>query len=471
MEGAHLALFFADHGFGRVVGHDFARPEEFDRSFKRFHVAWPAAEREAILARVRASVELRLGDRYLEGIEGAGAVAVGPGWDLYPANAVLHDSGIQARCFSLIQLYLALSPGPVVGVSGSQGKSTTSQLLGDMMEAAGLDVLYGGNYRHGRQCLDRLEHAGTATHLLLEISNRHLKLLRRSPNLSVLTNVYPNHLDEHGGWDGYVEAKSRMVRFQSTADAAVLNADLEVTRAMAGLGQGRKLWFGHAQPPGMPDAAGVAVRADGGIQSIGFGRMELAPGVLNLPGEHNLMNLAAAATAALELGAGLDAIEAAARKFRGLKHRVQFIWDAAGVRYYDDLNSSTPTATLAALRSIERPLVWILGGDDKGLDATDLAREARGHVRLALALPGAGTDRLVAQLEAEQVAVERLPDLARAVTRATEAARPGDAVLLSPACPGFFSHYYVGADEDTGFKHLVRQATLATSPPARTPPA
>ena len=116
-------------------------------------------------------------------------------------------------------------------------------------------------------------------------------------------------------------------------------------------------------------------------------------------------------------------------------------------------------------------VVWILGGDDKGLDSRELAIVARERVRLALALPGPGTDAIVAELERQQVLVEWVEDLARAVRRAVEVALPRDVVLLSPACPGFFSRYYVGADEDTGFKRLVREVTLGasapTSPPAR----
>ena len=455
VEGAHLCLFFIDHGFTRLVGHDFASPAEFDRSFSRFHVAWPKAEREAMLARVKAGVELRLGEHYLEGIDSAAAIAVGPGWDLYPANRPLHAPALRERSFSLIQLYLALAPGPVVGVSGSQGKSTTSQLLGDMLEAAQVAVAYGGNYRHGRQCLDRLEHAGPETHLLLEISNRHLKMLHRSPNVSVVTNVYPNHLDEHGGWDGYVEAKSRMVHFQHDGDTAVLNADLDVTRAMAGLGGGDKLWFGNQLAAG---ELGVLVTADA-IEAVGLGPFHLPGAEVKVPGQHNLMNVAAATTAALALGVQAPALEAAVAKFRGLKHRIQFIWDAGGVRYYDDLNSTTPTATEAALRTIDRPLAWILGGDDKGLDARVLAAQARERVRLALALPGPGTEGIVAELEREGVAVERVGDLPEAVARGG-GGRPRRGCPAVARLPGFLHPLLRGG----GRGHRLQEAGAGGDP-------
>jgi UDP-N-acetylmuramoylalanine--D-glutamate ligase len=477
VEGAHLLLFFLDHGFTNLVGHDFSEPDQFARSFNRVHVGWPREERQQMLDRLRARADLHYRDRYLEGIEAADAIAVTQGWYLYPSNQRLLDSAdLQRRFFSLVQLYLALAPGPVVGVTGSQGKSTTCGMLGDMLVEADREVIFAGNERHSRQALSALETAAPETILLLEISNRHLKALERSPNVAVVTNVYPNHLDEHGGWNGYVEVKSRLVRYQKPGDIAVLNADLEVTRAMAELTGAGVVWFGESIPEGAP---GVAVEGQR-LVSQGLDRIVLNTERIPLVGRHNAFNVAAAAAAALSLGVSPDAVGRAVEAFHGLRHRLQLIWNAGGVRFYDDLNSTTPTATQAALSALESRVVWILGGDDKALDSTALAEAAAGAVRVALALPGPGTERLVASLRQNGVAVEDVSDLQAAVNRAVEVAEPGDAVLLSPACPGFFSRYYVGADEDTGFRKLVREATLprqrvdgaaeeATSPPARKP--
>jgi UDP-N-acetylmuramoylalanine--D-glutamate ligase len=477
VEGAHLLLFFLDHGFSNLVGHDFSETGQFARAFNRVHVGWPREERQRMLDRIRAGVDLRYRDRYLEGIEGADAIAVTQGWYLYPSNQRLLDSpDLQRRFFSLVQLYLALAPGRVVGVTGSQGKSTTSRLLRDMLLEAGREVIFAGNERHSRQALGELQIATPETILLLEISNRHLKTLERSPGVAVVTNVYPNHLDEHGGWDGYVEVKSRLVRYQQPGDIAILNADLGVTREMAELTPADVVWFGENVAVGAP---GVAVE-DQRLVSRGLGRLVVNTDRIPLVGRHNAFNVAAAAAAALSLGVPAEAVGRAVEGFRGLRHRLQFIWDAGGVRFYDDLNSTTPTATEAALSALGTKVVWILGGDDKGLDSRALAAAAAGAVRVALALPGPGTEAVVANLHRQGVAVEELSDLQAAVRRAVEVARPGDAVLLSPACPGFFSRYYVGADEDTGFRKLVRDATLpgerargaaeeATSPPARKP--
>jgi UDP-N-acetylmuramoylalanine--D-glutamate ligase len=483
VEGAHLLLFLLDHGFTDLVGHDFAASADFDRAFKRVHVGWPREERAAMLARLRASVDLRFQDRYLEGIDQAGAIAVTQGWYLYESNRrLLQSEALQSRFFSLVQLYLALAPGTVVGVSGSLGKSTTTHLLGDVLVAAGRDVIFAGNDRHGQQALGRLETADADSILLLEISNRHLKVLDRSPNVAVVTNVFPNHLDEHGGWEGYVDTKTNLVRHQSPGDVAVLNADLPVTRAMVGGTTADVFWFG--QTVGDRGERGVRVEPSR-LVDIGMGGFQLATADIPLPGRHNMDNVAAAATAALAMGVTPRKIHEAVRRFRGLKHRIQFVWDSGGVRFYDDLNSTTPTATEAALRSLGKGVVWIFGGDDKGLDAGDLAAAARDTVKVGLALPGAGTDRVLAQLRDEGVPVEAVPDLPAAVNRAVALAVPGEKVLLSPACPGFFSLYYVGASDDVGFKKLVRAATLGggvrdqetapaeavepTSPPARKP--
>ena len=375
---------------------------------------------------------------------------------------------MQSRFFSLVQLYLALAPGTVVGVSGSLGKSTTTHLLGEMLVAAGRDVIFAGNDRHGQQALGRLEAATPDSVLLLEISNRHLKVIDRSPNVAVVTNVYPNHLDEHDGWDGYVEAKTRMVRYQGPGDIAVLNADLDVTRGMVSSATSDVYWFGEAT--GDRGERGVRLEQDR-LVDIGMSGFQLSTADVPLSGRHNLYNVAAAATAALAMGVGPRHIHEAVRRFRGLKHRLQFVWDAGGVRFYDDLNSTTPTATEAALRTLGDRVVWIFGGDDKGLDASGLGDAARDVMKVALALPGPGTDRILARLEGRGTWIERVPDLPSAVERAVALAEPGDKVLLSPASPGFFSLYYVGTDEDVGFKKLVRVATLGepTSPPARKP--
>ncbi|GAC1332441.1 MAG: hypothetical protein NVSMB17_11540 [Candidatus Dormibacteria bacterium] len=489
VEGAHLLLFLADHGFKQLVGHDFSNPEDFARAFKRVHVGWPMADRERMLERLLGAVEMRYRDNYLQDINSADAIGVTQGWYLYDSNRLLvEDSSLQERFFSLVQLYLGVAPGPVVGVTGSQGKSTTTRLLRDILVAAGRDVIYAGNDRHGQQALDLLEKATDQTYLVLEISNRHLKMLHRSPGVAVVTNVYPNHLDEHGGWEGYVAAKTGLVRYQRAdrGDIAVLNADLEVTRGMAPQTPARKYWFGESVTPagggfdfaGADGALGLGTDALFGVAlSEGPGAEALAGFLLPLsevpvPGRHNALNIAAAACAALAMGVSSEDVVSAVAAFRGLKHRIQFIWGTNdGVKFYDDLNSTTPTATEVALRTLEDNIVWIVGGQDKGLDSRALAATAKGRVRRVVALPGTGTDAIVSNLVDAGIEVERVDDFTTAVRSAVSAAQPGDSVLLSPACPGFFTLYYVGQDEDTGFKKLVKEATLPTSPPARRPPA
>jgi UDP-N-acetylmuramoylalanine--D-glutamate ligase len=478
VEGAHLLLFLAARGFTHLVGHDFSTEKEFPRAFTRVHVGWPMERRKEMLSRLLASVRMHYREEYLEGIAGADAIAVTQGWYLYDANAPLgQDAELQRRFFSLVQLYLGLAPGPVIGVTGSQGKSTTTRLLRDILVAAGREVVYAGNDRHGQQALDLLEQGSDRTHLVLEISNRHLKMLHRSPHVAVVTNVYPNHLEEHGGWDGYVAAKSNLVRWQREGDIAVLNADLDVTRQMAQLTPARKFWFGESPVEGSKDAGAVTVTGDALRGTLHVSDPQAAElqgfafplGEIPVAGRHNALNAAAAACAALAMGVSGDHVARAIRAFRGLKHRIQFTWSSDGVRFYDDLNSTTPTATEVALKTLEKNVVWILGGQDKGLESSGLAQAAVGRVKRALALPGEGTEAIVANLEAAAIQVERVTDFTSAVRRAVEVAEDGDNVLLSPACPGFFTLYYVGADEDTGFKKLVREATLPTSPPARKP--
>ena len=222
------------------------------------------------------------------------------------------------------------------------------------------------------------------------------------------------------------------------------------------MARGRLFWFGESAIEGN----GVQV-TDQGLHGYGsLAGFRLPPAALTLPGRHNAANVAAAAAAALALEVPVDSVATAVRRFRGLKHRLQLVWRSPqGVAFYDDLNSTTPTATIAALRTLGPGVVWIFGGDDKGLASDELAEVAEGTVRVGLALPGQGTRRILRDLAAAGVATEEEPDLKQAVARAVALAGASDSVLLSPACPGFFTRFYGGGGEDSGFRRLVKEAT------------
>jgi UDP-N-acetylmuramoylalanine--D-glutamate ligase len=261
--------------------------------------------------------------------------------------------------------------------------------------------------------------------------------------------------------------KRKLVANQSADGFAVLNADDPACRAIGDGLPGAIRWFSIAN-----EVSAGAWLADGRIKlRSGPGEVPLDAGPAEspaLPGVHNLSNSLAAALAAWLAGAEVDGIAAGLAGFGGLRHRIQYVWRANGVDYYDDLNATSPQATVAALRALDRPLVLIAGGDDKGLDYGTLAQEMPGRVHLALLLPGPGSDRLAAALKAhpaaDDITVARCLTLKDATLEAVSAAQPGDAVLLSPACPGFFSrHYGHSGGQSRGFRALLRQYARQTN--------
>ncbi len=473
VEGGELVRYLLAAGFTKVVGHD--RQPDLE-SLRRAHaLAHAGLAREERSARLEALLQglsgLHLGPSYLEGVEEAELILPTQAWFLSPANQPLQELQAQGRPFySLIQAYLDLAPEAVVGVTGTHGKSTTTAMLAGMLQGSGRfqQVWLAGNDRHNRQALVELALAAGPSCLVLEVSNRQLLQMDRAPRVSCLTNISPNHLDEHGGLQGYVEAKRRIFELPG-CEVAVRNG--EDRMSLEGLGELpdgiRELRFAFSAP-GLDQLDGAFV-SDGRL-CVREGLAEearLEVRELSLPGRHNLANaLAALAGALAVLGRGEDLARAAAAlpRFRGLRHRIELVWQSAGVDYFDDLSSTTPQSTVAAVRALGRECVLICGGDDKGIGFEELAGLVGGSVAWVVLLPGAGGERLAAELrqQGRGESLRLVPDLAQAVELARSLARPGQAVLLSPACPGFFSSHY----REGGFRQLLRSAT---SPRPRRP--
>ncbi len=329
--------------------------------------------------------------------------AVRPG---HPCLQFAQASG--ATLTSEIELFLRRCPARVVGVTGSNGKSTTCAMLAAIFATAGRRVWVGGNF--GGSLLDDVESMTPDDWVILELSSFQLARLSEGvplPAIAVVTNCAPNHLDWHGSFAAYRAAKQRLISGQSAAGIAVLNqhdGSLDGWRSVAG-GTVRDAWPLERLPP------------------------------LTIPGQHNRQNAACAAAAASAAEVSNGAVVAALAGFGGLEHRLQFVAEVAGRRYYNDSKSTTPEATLAALAAVDRP-VWLLaGGQSKGVTFEPLARAIVARAQGA-ALFGAARQELHACLQAcapnfNAGVSERLDE---ALTWCADRAREGDAILLSPAC-------------------------------------
>ena len=392
-------------------------------------------------------VRLELGGHREESFLEADLIAVSPGvpHDLPPLQKA-RERGVAVT--GEIELASRFITAPVAAVTGTNGKTTTTRLLGDMLEAAGRRVYVGGNI--GAPLIDYVRRGDRADVVVAEISSFQLETAEFfRPAVAVLLNVTPDHLDRHGDLAGYLAIKARLFARQNENDFAVLNADDPLT---AGLEvPSRRLTFSRIEPQadGAYLDAGRLVIADGGRE-----KASLDTAALKLTGAHNQENVMAAALAALALGADPEVALAAAARFKGLAHRLELVGEYRGVSYYDDSKGTNVGAVEKALAGFDSPVILIAGGRDKDGDFERLRDPVRGKVRL-LILIGEAREKMVRILgrETETVLAE---DMAEAVTLARDRARPGDAVVLSPGCASFDMYRdYKHRGED--FVRLVKE--------------
>ncbi|MGA8873195.1 MAG: UDP-N-acetylmuramoyl-L-alanine--D-glutamate ligase [Candidatus Acidiferrales bacterium] len=349
--------------------------------------------------------------------------------------------------WSEIELAWRFLRGKLVAITGSNGKTTTTSLVAHILKTAGIQTFVGGNI--GVPLLSLVESTMDSSVTVAEISSFQLEAIEAfRPEIGVLLNLTPDHLDRHASFEEYAEAKMRMFANQLDRDCAVLNADdPEVTRRMPSRQQ--VFWFSREKRV----AAGAFLR-DGQIIFRHEGsEVALAQrDQISLRGEHNVENVLAACAAAYLAGATPAAIASGVKTFRGVEHRLEFVAEVGGVKFYNDSKATNVDAALKAIEAFSEPLIVILGGKDKGSPYTPLAEPLRQRARLAI-LIGAAAEKIGADLS-DAVETAHVGTLDRAVQLASERARPGDVVLLAPACSSFdqFENY-----EERGrrFKELV----------------
>ena len=331
---------------------------------------------------------------------------------------------------SEMELFFELCPARMIAVTGSDGKTTTTTLIAKMLEGAGKRVFLGGNI--GKPLLPEVGDMTPDDFAVLELSSFQLHTMRRSPDVAVVTNISPNHLDYHRGMDEYVAAKKNVFLHQKPGSRLVLNANNDYTRAFAAeAAKGVEvIFFGGEE--------GVTER--GGAISFG-GERVLDVADIRLPGHHNVENYMAA-IAAVYPAVGAAVIGELARTFGGVEHRMEFVAEKRGVKYYNSSIDSSPTRTAAALSSFKEKVIVILGGYDKHIPFGPLAAPLCEHCKLAV-LNGATAGAIRAAVEASPeyaAAPFTMTDadgFDAAVAAAAAAARPGDVVVLSPACASF----------------------------------
>ncbi|MFQ5662487.1 MAG: UDP-N-acetylmuramoyl-L-alanine--D-glutamate ligase [Terriglobia bacterium] len=371
----------------------------------------------------------------------ADLIVLSPGVPLsLPQLRKAREKGIEI--ISELELAWRFLRGTVVAVTGSNGKTTTVALLGKIFAQAGRHLQVGGNI--GIPLITLVEGARDDSVNVVEVSSFQLEAITSfRPRVAALLNLTPDHLDRHVVMSEYVAAKARLFGYQQQEDFAIFNADDRWCGALAPEVRARRFWFSRRRrlDVGTFLENGWLVFANGVTPEPVLLREEI-----RLRGEHNLENVLAAVCAARLLGVSPEAIRDAVAHFEGVEHRLEFVAEIEGVRYYNDSKATNVDAALKAIHAFAGNLIIILGGLDKGADFR-LLRDSMRHRARQVLLIGAAREKIAAQL-ANGLPIEILETLPEAVARAAALAVPGDTVLLAPACASF--------DQFDNFEHRGR---------------
>lgn len=389
------------------------------------------------------------GDRTFRGQD---LIVVSPGVPV-DAPPLMQARALGESVIGEVELASQFLPGPIVAITGSNGKTTTTTLTGEIMTAAGFPALVGGNI--GTPAISLAERSKAGTIIVLEISSFQLETVQTfRPKVAVVLNVTPDHLDRHRTFDVYVNAKARIFENQQGSDFAVLNADDPTCVAMASQTRARVFWFSRQKEveQGAWVRDGNIVFRDGSSQ-----REILQVSEIPLKGAHNLENVLAAVCAGVLMDCPPERIRHAVHDFKAVEHRLEFVASIRGVDYYNDSKATNVDATIKALESFPANIHLILGGKDKGSDYTVLNDLLRQRVKRVYTI-GAAAAKIESQIVSSKTGgpeAVHAETLENAIRKANAAAQPGDVVLLAPACASFdqFKNY-----EHRGqvFKDVVR---------------
>lgn len=436
-QGLALAQYLARHR-ARVVLTDRRSTEEL------------ASEQRSLAEPAEAGTRIAcvFGEHPLSLLDGADLVCPSGGVPLeIPLIQAARERGIPLSNDS--QIFLEAAPCPVIGITGSAGKTTTTTLLGRMAREAQKmpgqmrQVWVGGNI--GVPLIAEVDGMQADDLAVMELSSFQLELMTRSPQVAVITNITPNHLDRHGTMKAYSAAKARILEYQVPGDWAVLNRDDPGAWDLRDRVQGHLLPFGLREPAGKQ--AGVYLRSselvlrrpvDGEMQEVTL----ISTSQVELRGEHNLLNVLGACAAAAAAGLSVEAMRKGVTGFRGVPHRLEFVASRGGADWYNDSIATAPERTMAAIRSFDEPLVLLAGGRDKHLPWNEFAQQAIRRLD-HLVVFGEAADLILAAVQQEQLAgrpslpVTRCKNLQEAVQAAARVVRPGQVVLLSPGGTSF----------------------------------
>ena len=391
--------------------------------------------------------DLKLGATYIDGLSDFDIVFRSPGLPyLNKKIQAAKEAGVEIS--SEIKLFFDLCPAPIIGVTGTKGKGTTTTLIGDILKKSVRSqdtqkfinrVYVAGNI--GQAPIEFVDNLEKNDVVVLELSSFMLQDLHVSPHIAVVLDIKIDHLDHHENEAEYIQAKTAIVKYQTKNDFAVVNADYLNTLDFATKTPAEVYWFSRRRDvdQGVYLRGGELILRDNGKDNLLVKTSEVT-----LRGQHNLENIAAAATAAYLAGADLDSIKKVVKRFKGLEHRLEFVGQHAGIKYYNDSFSTTPDTAIAAVSAFTDPIILIAGGSEKNADYTDLGQAIlKSAVKTAILIGDTGP-RIKAKIGRSKIKIiDNCKNIEDAVRAARSETKKGDVILLSPASASFdwFENY------------------------------
>lgn len=417
----------------------------------------PSAFQETYDRLSALGVDFITGEGYLDSLTDFDVIFRTPGMYFHnPALTAARKAGVAVT--SEMEVFFDLCPCKIYAVTGSDGKSTSTTLIAEILAASGKTVHKGGNI--GRALLPIIEDIHAEDAAVVELSSFQLISMRRSPDTALITNITPNHLDVHGTMEEYIQCKTNLLAHQNAFSRAVLNLDNARTRALAPMVRGKLNWFTRREIP----ERGAFLREDGMLCFIENGTVTpvVHKDEIRIPGIHNAENFLGV-IAALWGEVEVSDIVKVAREFGGVEHRIEFVREIDGVKWYNDSIATSPTRVLAGLNSFNQKLIVIAGGYDKKIPFEPMAETVCDKVKL-LILMGVTAEKIekavtgAKNYDPEKLRILHVSSMEEAVETARREAVSGDIVTLSPACASFdlYPNFEVRGQH---YKRLVKELT------------
>jgi len=465
-EGSAVLEFLADNGIKNITAHDFCDEDKFKESFFSFHDRMTKKEKEEAFNKIKElKIKFNYKDTYLDKIENADLVFVPQSWFRYPQNDLLNQYKGKIEFSNITKLYFQFCKGKIIGITGTSGKSTTSALVNDIMKRGYKKgkVYFTGNDRENEQILKNIFEIKENDILVVEVSNRQLMIdLKKSPFIGIITNISPNHMDDHKTFTDYITTKRSLIRYQKKGDFAILNFDNDITRDI-GLDVDSSVYYFSRK--GRVEQ-GAFVKFNEIIILDGLREKRICSVLdLKIPGPHNIENALAASLAGYLMGINTKDVREALLEFKGIKSRLELVKEVDGVSYVEDSSACNPDGTAVAVSSFKKPMLLIAGGSRKKPYPGEFDRMAdsiiNSKVKIAF-LIGERAETIKQALKNSSIRFQKAGPIIKicegledAVISASKSAKKGDIVIMSPGCESFgmFIDY---RDRARQFKKLVK---------------